>query len=263
MSLTFQTLRSGSSANSLLLRSDSTTLLFDAGFRSQRACRDALDALPTAVDAVVVSHLHSDHINYSALVVLQEREVPLCVHRAERELLTRRHAGARPLDGVRVRPFTGRRFRVGDFTVQPFEVPHTPECTTFGFEVACAERGHERKIILASDLAAWRDLRGRFEDADFIYVEANHDPELLRRHPNPNSRYHLSNGQSGSLLRAALDHSRFLPVAVMLGHLSAERNRPELAGETVWQTLHRAGHDEIDLRVAPRHEPSEPVRIVP
>ena len=114
---------------------------------------------------------------------------------------------------------------------------------------------------MATDFCEWATLRPWFEDADFVYVEANHDPELLERNWNPNSLYHLSNGQCGDLLREALDHSHAPPAAVMLGHLSEDRNRPELAEATVAAILEEAGHGSVELYVAPRFQPSRPISI--
>ena len=258
MALTFQSIRSGSSANCLLLRNGQTSLLVDVGFPSQRECREALeDVLPT-VDGVLVSHLHGDHVHYSALRVLEQWHTPLYIHESDLDELAARHYRGRPFPSLDVRPFSAAAFQVGAFTVQPFEVPHYPFRSTFGFEVRCAQQ----KIVIASDLADWFALEQWFADADFIYVEANHDPQLLEQNWNPNSCYHLSNGECARLLRRAFEHSRSLPSAVMLGHLSNERNEPTLAAHTVWEVLDDAGFGGIEIHVAPAGHPSEPIAIL-
>ncbi len=262
MALTFQSIRSGSSANCLLLRNGATSLLIDAGFPTQRGCRQALEPLLPSVDAVVISHLHGDHVHYSALRVLETWGKPLYVHEGDVEELAARHFRGRRFGDLQVRPFTNRGFQVGGFAVQPFEVPHYPARSTFGFRVRCSANGHRREIVVASDLADWFALEPWFADADFIYVEANHDPGLLELRWNPNSCYHLSNGECGRLLRRAFAQSRALPRAVMLGHLSDERNEPTLAAHTVWEILDDAGYSGVEIHVAPAHEPSEPIEIV-
>jgi hypothetical protein len=67
-----------------------------------------------------------------------------------------------------------------------------------------------------------------------LFVEANHDPELLRRHPNPASRYHLSNPQAAKLICHARKSSKSAPQTVILGHLSRERNTEDLARFLRW-----------------------------
>ena len=115
--------------------------------------------------------------------------------------------------------------------------------------------------MVATDFRDWGGLPGWFADSDFIYVEANHDPELLRVHPNPRSHFHLSNEKCGRLLRQVFAQSRSKPSTLMLGHLSEKRNRPELAQGTVSEILAEGGHRSIEIRIAPRYEPSEWIPI--
>lgn len=261
MPLHFQSIRSGSSGNCLLLWTEHTRLLIDAGFPSMRKCRAALADLGGDIDAILVSHLHHDHIQYATLRVAEELALPVYVYRADVGHLIERHFRRWPFEALEIRPYTPERFRIGDLGILPFELPHHPEHTTFGFEVTYAQDGQAAKAVLASDLSGWQDIRDRFRGADFLYVEANHDEELLRVHPNFNSRYHLSNVSCGCLLRQAFECSRALPTAVMLGHLSKIRNRPDLATHTVATILDEAGYDAIDLHVAPRYLPSDIIRI--
>jgi phosphoribosyl 1,2-cyclic phosphodiesterase len=261
MSLTFQSLCSGSSANCLLLQNSSTTLLFDAGFRSQKQCREMLGALLPDIDAVVVSHLHGDHIRYPALRVLEQHAVPVYIHESEVPRLATKHYGRWDFPSLDVRTYTDDSLRIGEFDITPFPVPHDGEHQTFGFEVTAAVAGCPRRLVLATDFWDWWEQRDRFLDADFIYLEANHDPDLLRQRPNPNSHYHLSNGNCGLLLKHALQNSRTRPAAVMLGHLSDQRNTPERAAGTVSAVLDGAGHGDVTLLVAPRDVPSDCVSI--
>jgi len=47
----------------------------------------------------------------------------------------------------------------------------------------------------------------------------------------------------------------------MLGHLSAVRNRPKLARQTVLEMLDGVLYQDIALHIAPRYEPSEEIQI--
>jgi phosphoribosyl 1,2-cyclic phosphodiesterase len=261
MSLTFQSLCSGSSGNSLLLKTGDTTLLVDAGFPSMKACRTALAGFLAGIDGVVVSHLHSDHIHHYSLRVLEECRIPIYVYEKDIKPLAARHFRRFPFLGLKIRPFSERPFAVRDFAIAPFLVPHDSGRPTFGFQISALYKGKRKTLVVATDFWEWRSLPGRFENADFIYVEANHDPELLRRHPNPHSHYHLSNEHCARLLGQALGRSKKLPIAIMLGHLSEIRNRPVIARETVLQIMDRSVLRDIPLHIAPRYEPSELIPI--
>ena len=262
MSLTFQSLCSGSSGNSLLLKSGGTTLLIDAGFPSMRACRKALGGILSRLDGAVVSHLHTDHIQYSSLRVLEESRVPIYVAEKDVPHLAARHYRRSPFLDLKLRPFSEQPFQVGDFSIRPFRVPHDGVRRTFGFEITLRQNGKRTKVVVATDFWHWQEVSGWFENADFIYVEANHDRALLRANPNPRSHFHLSNENCGRLLRQALERSKNLPGAVMLGHLSEIRNRLNLARDTVLEILDESPYRNIPLHIAPRYEPSEEIPII-
>jgi len=134
---------------------------------------------------------------------------------------------------------------------------------TVGFIVRWAREGRRAKAVIMADFCEWEYLVKHFRDSDFIYVEANHDLDMLRRHYNPNSEYHLPNPETGKLLHAAVQKSSQQPRVVMLGHISSERNDARLAKETV--TKHFANKKtkmDFDLVTAPLYGPSEVVSIV-
>lgn len=263
----FRSLRSGSSGNLLLLEHrgprERTRLLIDCGLGSQRGCQEILEAevgLSRPLSALVVTHAHSDHINYSALRVLARLRVPVLAHRQTRREILQRHLHPQRLprsvspEDIPLYAFDGEPFQVGGFTLEPFALPHAPGTTTHGFVVT---QGQTR-ILIASDFHDPEALIPHIYDCDLIYIEANHDPELLRLHFNPASLFHLPNPTAGLLLAHALADSRRLPRVIVLGHLSAERNRPEIARRTVSAALQPSGVlSRVTLATAPRHEASE------
>ena len=261
MTLTFQSLCSGSSGNSLLLRTDRTTLLIDAGFPSMRAGRKALNGYLPEIDGAVISHLHSDHIQYSSLRLLEETRIPIYLYEKDIKPLAGRHFRQSPFLHLKLRPFCDRPFLIGDFFIHPFRLPHDGIRPTFGFAIGYNRKGRQKKVVVATDFWNWGDLPGWFADSDFIYVEANHDSELLRLYPNPRSHFHLSNEKCGRLLRQVFAQSRSRPSTLMLGHLSEKRNRPKLAQETVLEILADEGYRDVKIQIAPRYEPSDLISI--
>lgn len=62
--LNFCSLYSGSSGNSLLVETENTKLLVDAGV-SSRKIENALNDInidPSSIDAILITHEHSDHV---------------------------------------------------------------------------------------------------------------------------------------------------------------------------------------------------------
>ena len=114
-------------------------------------------------------------------------------------------------------------------------------------------------MLIASDFHDPDAVVPHIYDCDLIYLEANYDLDLLRRHFNPASLYHLPNPAAGLLLQHAIREGTRPPEAIVLGHLSEERNRPELALETVREILRDCGSPR--LVAAPRYEAAEAVVI--
>jgi phosphoribosyl 1,2-cyclic phosphodiesterase len=269
--LTFRSFRSGSSGNLLFLEARRgrrrTRLLIDCGIRSQRGCRQALEeevGLGDPLDGLLVTHAHGDHVNYSSLRVMADLGVPVYVHqRTSMEVATRylnpyRLPAKVDPASFELRRFGGEPFALGLFNIDPLPVPHAPGVTTHAFRIRCGPH----RLLVASDFNEPQAVAAHIAGSDFIYLESNHDLELLRLYFNPASLYHLSNPAAAELLLHALRAGRRPPRAIMLGHLSEDRNRPELALETVAASLAaHGGADACRLIAAPRYTPSEAVVI--
>jgi hypothetical protein len=161
-----------------------------------------------------------------------------------------------------MRAFPRGRFDVGDFRLMPIEVPHAPHVPNFGFVITTYNRGRTRTIVICTDFHQYGAVLPYFVDADFIFVEANHDLELLRLHPNHASRYHLNNVKTASLVHHAVRQSAAPPRAVMLGHLSEERNRRALAINEVARMFKRQGtRMAFHLDAAPARTASDVIEI--
>jgi phosphoribosyl 1,2-cyclic phosphodiesterase len=265
MSLYFRSLCSSSSGNCLLIRSRNTQIAIDCGFRAQRDCIASIGNYAGgfgALDAVLVSHAHTDHIGHAGLRVLGKNRVRIMAHGCVAEQVRDRHV----CDGWEERPiieaFDDDEFDIGDLRITPIELPHDPEVATFGFVIHHGSGKSRRKLIVCTDFYDYADALPHFIDADFMFVESNHDLGLLRKYPNPASHYHLSNPKTAKLLCEAVRKSKVRPRAVMLGHLSHERNREKLAiGEVRGAFDRRKLKIEFNLSTAPLYEASESIAI--
>jgi phosphoribosyl 1,2-cyclic phosphodiesterase len=265
VALYFKTLRSSSSGNCLRLWTEQTNVIIDCGLNSQRLCRALLSEHAGAIEtisAVLVSHLHQDHINYSALRVLEEHGITVRIHEQLVNKFQEKFINNNRFDNLSLKPFSSAAFNLGEFTIRPVQIPHSPQHDNYGFVIHCRQRDRVRKIVIMTDFYTWDGLAGHFVDADFIYVEANHNPGLLKKYPNPNSHYHMKNETVADLLCNARKLSKRAPAAVMLGHLSKERNTRELAMEAIQRAFIRNRvQQDFELHVAPADCASREIRI--
>ena len=248
-----------------MLWSDDTTLLFDCGLKTQRDLEAILEHhLPylRPVDAVIVSHSHVDHIGYPALRVFQRRSVAIHGHdRVIRQVRERYELHSWPA-APHLYSFSDSAFQIGDLSIRPIEVDHEPGIPNFAFVVGHGEANTRRTMVICTDFNGCGALPDHLAGADFVFIESNHDPELLRLFPNYASRFHMSNPRTARLLCEAYALRERTPRLVMLGHLSRQRNRAELALAAVREAFASVGRTmPFELRTAPLYEPSETIEV--
>lgn len=261
MSLHFQSLCSSSSGNCLALWSEKTRILVDCGLSSMKRTRQTLSYLfgnPAQIDSILLTHTHSDHISYYPLRVFEEYDYTIRLHDDCVGQLKDKHFNEYGFRGLNIKPFKNRKFAVGEFLIKPFEVNHNPYYPTYGYQI-CYQ---DKKIVIVTDFCEWESVFEYFLDADFIFVESNHDLELLRQYFNPNSRFHMPNPDTGNLLLNAVGESKKVPATVMLGHISSQRNEYDLALRETVDVFKEGGKKvEFELLTAPLRECSEVVEI--
>ena len=102
--------------------------------------------------------------------------------------------------------------------------------------------------------------------ADAVVLEANHDPDWLRRGPYPvelkrrvsSSSGHLSNHQAAEAALALAPHGL---KDLVLAHLSATNNSPARACGTVSRALREAGYDGVRVRAALAGHPTPWIEV--
>ena len=188
------------------------------------------------LDAVIVTHEHSDHI--AGLATLARRlKVPV--------FITRLTAPAIDWNGAQPRLETfqaGARISIGDVEIDSFTIPHDA-ADPVGF---CL-RAEGIKIAIATDLGyVTESIKVHLRGAQVMLLESNHDLEMLKVGPYPwsvkqrvMSRVgHLSNEGMSDFLLQDFDGS---PEALILGHLSEHNNHPEIVRMVATQALERRG----------------------
>lgn len=253
-------LGSGSSGNAILVESQSTRLLIDAGFSGRDLERRlaTVEIPPASIDALLITHDHSDHT--MGMGILARRwGIPLYLTDLTRRACARLLNGSETVHHYR----SSEPLAVGDLVVDPFLTVHD---AVDPVAVTVTESKTGQKLGIATDLGRpTAAVRHALRRCDLLILESNHDEILLRESPYPwsvktriaSSHGHLSNRAAAELV-ADLSHPAL--AGVVLAHLSGKANDPHIAEDTVGQALERLRFVG-DLQVGRQSEPLPPIEI--
>ena len=245
--LNFCSLFSGSSGNSLLVKTENTNLLIDAGVSSKKIenALNSLDISPSTLSGILITHEHSDHVQGLGTFA-KKYDLPVYVNKKTLDAMPKQKD---KISEKNINLFTiEEKFEINDLQIKPFAIPHDA-VNPCGFSIF----KDDKKISIATDIGHMTNgILKNLEGSKFILLESNYDPKVLMysRYPyllktriaGPTG--HLSNEAAGKtiscLLRSGLKQ-------VMLGHLSKESNFPELAYKTVVEQLISNNYNENSL----------------
>ena len=244
MGVSVSVLASGSRGNAALVESSNARILVDAGI----SCRETFKRLksigrdPREMSAILITHEHSDHV-YGLATLAKKLNVPIFMTGATHQSWSRsvRDArGERPQVAKLEIFSSGRTFHVGDIAVMPFTIPHDA-ADPVGFTF----RAEGTKIALVTDLGYMpASVCDQLRKCDVLMIESNHDVEMLRGGSYPwsvkqrvMSRVgHLSNESLAQFFAQNYDGGASY---IVLAHLSAENNHPEIALKAAEDALGR------------------------
>jgi len=252
-------LGSGSGGNSALLTTENCRILVDAGFSARQICQrlGAIGVAPESLDAILLTHEHSDHV--AGLDVFTRKfKIPIYCNRLTAEALRGQRIATEA-------PWTlfssGASFTIRDLDVQTFYVPHDAvDPVAF---VASSVYG---SVGFLTDLGfATKLVRERIREVHTLVIETNHDERKLQDDPKRPwsvkqrilSRHgHLSNRAAAAVVAdIAGNHLE----RVILGHLSHDCNTQDLA----LAEMERLGLGCLELFCAQQHEVSPIFAINP
>lgn len=222
-------LSSGSKGNAVLVEGRDGALLVDAGLSARDLlARIALaGADPAAIEAVLVTHEHTDHVRGLDAFV-KRLEIPVYATSGTiAEFLLHRKPSKQAITTCAVRAL--EPFAVGEFVIESLPLSHDAR-EPCGYTIS--EDG--ARLGYCTDTGIVPDgVRDRLAACDALVLEANHCPRMLEEGPYPamlkrrirSRRGHLSNDQTADLLRSFSGDL----AAVMLAHLSDTNNTPERA----------------------------------
>ena len=223
-------LQSGSSGNSIYVESCGVRLLFDAGISGITAERRlaAHGRSIREVDAVIISHDHSDHARHAGVY---QRKYGLPLYITERTLeAAQKRCGLGRLRDVRFF-VSGGELRFGPVSVLTVPTPHDGEDGSV-FVVD----SKQKRLGIMTDLGHVFDgLVREVPSLDAVFMESNYDAAMLSSGPYPaflkrriqGPGGHISNLEAAELLRSGARLKW-----ACLSHLSGENNDPVLALNT-------------------------------
>jgi len=225
--LRFCCLGSGSAGNALVIEAvdggHTTRVLLDNGFNGrqlrQRLARHGL--VIDDLDAIVLTHEHSDHVA-GVPGLLRQRQLPVFCSVGT--------ARAASLEGMYTEVVAGEIVSFGPLQLMPFGVCHdAAEPLQYVFSDGDRRLGVLTDVGLPGD-----EVYAALDGVDALLLECNHDVDRLRNGSYPaflkarilGAHGHLSNDQAAELLQR-LDRRRL--GVVIAAHLSARNNEPRLA----------------------------------
>lgn len=242
--LCFCSFGSGSSGNSCYIGSSEGGIIVDVGIRAEELERGlaANGVSMKHVKGVLLTHDHSDHVKYVYALLRSHRHLKLfCTNRVLNGML-RKHSISKRIKEYHVPVFKEIPFRMLDFEITAFEVPHDGS-DNMGYSIEF----DGRRFVIATDLGEVSE-RARYymSRATYLMIEANYDAHMLRmgRYPEylkariASGSGHLDNCQTATFLaeiiNPGLNH-------IFLCHLSKDNNTPQIALRTVREALEAKG----------------------
>ncbi len=211
----FALLASGSKGNSFVIVDEDSKVMIDCGTTKKHllASLEKTGVRKEELDAVVVTHDHSDHVSqirhFADTAVYSPVDLP-------------------DVDIFAVRPL--QQFTIGSLRFTPLALSHDARNTT-GYII---ESGTEKLIYITDTGYVNRKYFPYLQDADYIIMESNHDVGMLMKTRRPqylkariySDEGHLNNEDCAEVLSSILTPKTKM---VILAHISQEANTREKA----------------------------------
>lgn len=269
----FTVLGSGSTGNSVLITTETTRVLVDAGLSAKQILLRLAEVGEDfeKLDGILITHEHSDHAG-GLRVLMNTVRCPVFLsgktedaylspkNGANGEKETRLRAKALKDNSVGIE--SDEEFRIGDIDFEPFSVPHDA-ADNFGFVAV----NSGLRVATLMDFGHFTPLMNeKLKGCDAIVVESNHSIDMLKACPvyswdlkerisSPTG--HLSNEDLANWLANEYDGSA---TEIVLAHLSQKANEPNLARLTAEYALEAREplfRSETKITLSRASEPTE------
>jgi phosphoribosyl 1,2-cyclic phosphodiesterase len=247
--LQYASLNSGSNGNCYYIGNNEHAVLVDAGLSRKETLKrmERLGLDPQKLRAIIISHEHTDHV-IGLAGLAKKHFLPVYISKGTHTRVKRY------LGGVNTHIIHDEKpVLINDLLVYPFKKFHDA-ASPFSFVIEY----NEKRVGVFTDIGqVCEPLKKYFSSCHAAFLETNYDNVMLREGRYPlrlkerirGGEGHLSNHQA---LQLFCEHRHRGLKHVLLAHLSAENNDPDLAKNLFQQ---HAGMVRID--VASRYNESE------
>lgn len=230
----FSLLASGSKGNCCVINSDAATIVIDCGTTKTylKKSFQQINTDPCNVDALLITHSHSDHISALSLFT---------------SIKTYSVKSLNP-DTHFVTPY--ERFYIKDFMIEVLPLSHdSDDCVGYIIHTK------QEKLVYITDTGyISEEVKNYIRDADYYIFESNHDLEMLMNTRRPlflkqriiGDCGHLCNEDSARILSEVITSRT---KEIVLAHISEEANTPELAISILQETFQRKQIDASHIRI--------------
>ncbi len=249
-------LASGSKGNVTYIETKNHHILLDMG-KKKKYIVEALKSInvdPASIDIILISHLHADHI--SALeTFIKTYKATVCMP----EEMFAALSSIQNYDHIKI---YDNEIDFGDIKIYAIKSSHDAIASR-NFII---EEG-EASIVQITDTGYIKSKYfNLLKNRDVYLIESNHDVEMLTHGPYPewlkkrilSDEGHLSNQAAGFYI-AKLIGSKTKKIFLM--HLSEENNRPNIALETVQNSLQEYKITFNNIECAEQDKISEVINI--
>ena len=250
-------LSSGSKGNSCYVETPQTKILIDLGTTSSYVVNELskLGVNPTDIDAILVTHIHVDHIaglktfikKYNPVIYVTEKLLGLLEEQVGK---------------FRYELYQDKMAMINDIRVNTIRTSHDA-----GEQIGFIIKNNDKSMVYITDTGY---INSRYyeelSNKNLYILESNHDVLMLKNGPYPyflqqrvvGDKGHLSNKQASNYLCKFIGKDT---KKIVFAHLSEKNNTEEKVLETFKETLEDNNMKFNNIIIAKQNEPTEVIEI--
>lgn len=240
-------LASGSSGNCFYVEGENTGILVDVGISAKKVLEimEMQGINIKKIKGIFVTHEHSDHIK-GIDVFARRLKIPVYATKGTIS------SGFLCSDNELINQIKRNEIiKIGKLEIEAFTKSHQA-----AEPVSYTIRGKNKVISIITDAGyACENIIDKISESDFLFLESNHDIEMLEDGPYPyflknwikSNTGHLSNNQASL---AVLENASKRLKNVVLSHLSEINNTPEIALKAIRNLLKERSDFNADVSVS-------------